>query len=240
MGGDDSQKLLPWRGIHSSPGRRTSGSLRNQHSSSKAIWFGGVMLFHDRTDHKGILICVSGRSHRRPFSLLRFVLEAIGQVLGRAYSLVFGWWLDTLLARRADRRLAQDIRNNLDLLFKDHGAQVVPNDTSEYRDARSFDYAVATIVTEDIHLRFFRVRGEFSADLALPLLPHKWEPLDSALTWLKMRQGVNLKQDLPNWSYGFDWSSLDWRAIDRFLADHWDDLKAAASTRGILEKPRIF
>jgi hypothetical protein len=22
MGGDDSQKLLPWRGIHSSPGRK--------------------------------------------------------------------------------------------------------------------------------------------------------------------------------------------------------------------------
>lgn len=30
MGGDDSQKLLPWRGLHSSPGRKTSGSLKNQ------------------------------------------------------------------------------------------------------------------------------------------------------------------------------------------------------------------
>jgi hypothetical protein len=150
------------------------------------------------------------------------------------------WWLDNLLARRADKRLAQDIRNNLVLLFKDHAAQIAPNDNGEYREGRSFDYAVATIVTEDIHLRFFRVRGEFSADIALPCLPHKWEPLDSTLTWLGMQQGVKLTQDLPNWTYGFDWTSLDWRAIDQFLAAHWDHLKAAASTRGILEKPRTF
>ncbi len=24
MGGDDSQKLLPWRGVHSSPGRKVA------------------------------------------------------------------------------------------------------------------------------------------------------------------------------------------------------------------------
>ena len=30
MGGDDSQKLLPWRGIHSSPGRKPPAQLRNQ------------------------------------------------------------------------------------------------------------------------------------------------------------------------------------------------------------------
>ena len=47
-------------------------------------------------------------------------------------------------------------------------------------------------------------------------------------------------QDLPNWTYGFDWSSLDWRAIDQFLAAHWEHLKAATSSRGILEKPRTF
>ena len=28
MGGDDSQKLLPWRGIHSSPGRKPPAQLR--------------------------------------------------------------------------------------------------------------------------------------------------------------------------------------------------------------------
>jgi hypothetical protein len=37
MGGDDSQKLLPWRGSYSSPGR--SEPPANQHSSSKNICF---------------------------------------------------------------------------------------------------------------------------------------------------------------------------------------------------------
>jgi len=29
MGGDDSQKLLPWRGIYSSPGRSKPPALNN-------------------------------------------------------------------------------------------------------------------------------------------------------------------------------------------------------------------
>ena len=33
MGGDDSQKLLPWRGSYSSPGRKPPAPLRNQHSN---------------------------------------------------------------------------------------------------------------------------------------------------------------------------------------------------------------
>jgi hypothetical protein len=37
MGGDDSQKLLPWRGAYSSPGRKPPARLQNQHSSSTAI-----------------------------------------------------------------------------------------------------------------------------------------------------------------------------------------------------------
>jgi len=234
MGGDDSQKLRPWRGMHSSPGRnKLRARWRNQHFSSKPS-----APSHD--DRRGILMCVSGRPHRRRVSLFRSALEATGQLVGRAYALVFGWWLDNLLARHADKRLAQDIRKHLVLLFNDHAAQIFPNDQGEYRDRRTFDYAVATIVTEDIHLRFFRVRGEFSADISSPCLPHKWESLDSTLTWLEMQQGVKLTQDLPNWTYGFDWSSLDWRAIDQFLAAHWEHLKAATSSRGILEKPRTF
>ena len=38
MGGDDSQKLLPWRGISLLSGaQQTSGSLQNQYSTSKAF-----------------------------------------------------------------------------------------------------------------------------------------------------------------------------------------------------------
>ena len=35
MGGDDSQKLLPWRGMILLSGAQTSGSLRFQHCSGK-------------------------------------------------------------------------------------------------------------------------------------------------------------------------------------------------------------
>ena len=38
MGGDDSQKLLPWRGIRiPSRAQQNSGSLQNQHSTSNGI-----------------------------------------------------------------------------------------------------------------------------------------------------------------------------------------------------------
>ena len=37
MGGDDSQKLLPWRGIHSSPGRKPPAQLRINTVTESAI-----------------------------------------------------------------------------------------------------------------------------------------------------------------------------------------------------------
>ena len=40
MGGDDSQKLLSWRGIHSPPGRKPPAHLQNQHCSGKLRGWG--------------------------------------------------------------------------------------------------------------------------------------------------------------------------------------------------------
>jgi len=40
MGGDDSQKLLPWRGTYSSLGRSKLQAHQNEHSISKAICAG--------------------------------------------------------------------------------------------------------------------------------------------------------------------------------------------------------
>jgi hypothetical protein len=42
MGGDDSQKLLPWRGGYSSPGRGKPPAHCKQHSNSKAIGYGPI------------------------------------------------------------------------------------------------------------------------------------------------------------------------------------------------------
>ena len=38
MGGDDSQKLLPWRGIHSSPGRKPPAHYRINTVTETAGW----------------------------------------------------------------------------------------------------------------------------------------------------------------------------------------------------------
>jgi hypothetical protein len=100
---------------------------------------------------------------------------------------------------------------------------VVPNDESEYRDPRPFDYAVATAVTTHLHFRFIRVRGDFSIYIALPRPPRKWESLDSALTWLETKQGVRA----PNLAISGHGGELDWEAIDQFLDGNWDLIQAA-------------
>jgi len=135
----------------------------------------------------------------------------------------------SFLARRADKKLGEDVRNNLLRLFTEHCAQVVQNDESEYREPRSFDYAVATVATQDLDLRFVRVRGQFSVDISVPSPHRKWDALDSALLWLDTQRGIQTTSDIPNWGYGFDWGTLDWWSIDQFLVGNWDRLKAAAS-----------
>jgi hypothetical protein len=116
----------------------------------------------------------------------------------------------SFLARRADKKLGEDVRNNLMRLFTEHAAQVVENDESEYREPRSFDYAVATVATSDLDLRFVRVRGQFDVEISPPAPHLKWDALDSALLWLDMQRGAQTRSDIPNWGYGSDWATLDW------------------------------
>jgi hypothetical protein len=134
-------------------------------------------------------------------------------------------------SRRDDRKFGKDLRRNLVRVFSEHSAQVVSNDDSEYRGKRSFDYAVATVSTPDLDLRFVRVRGQFEVGISIPNV-RRWDSLDSALLWLDMQRGIRSKTDLPSWGYGLDWQNLDWESIDRFLVENWDRLKAAASERG--------
>jgi hypothetical protein len=132
--------------------------------------------------------------------------------------------MGSFLDRRDDKRLAKDIRNNLVLLFAQHSAQLVPNEKSDYRGRRAFDHAIATVSTPDLRLRFTRVRGEVSIYISLTE-PRKWESLDSALLWLELQTGAQSKTYVPG-------SDYDWEAIDHFLVDNWDRIKAAASARG--------
>ena len=126
-------------------------------------------------------------------------IETVGKLVGVGYDLVFGWWLDKISARNADKRLAEDVRTGLVLLFSERSAQVVANDESEYRESRSFDYAVVTV---DMHLRFVRVRGDFSIYIALPGAGTRWESLDSILTSEEIQRGIRpTPDDHPHWGY---------------------------------------
>ena len=131
------------------------------------------------------------------------------------------------LARRDDKKFGEHLQKNLVRLFAEQSAMVVRNDESEYRNPRSFDWAVATVATPELYFRFVRVRGQFEVNIAAPNRRPKWESLDTALLWLDIQQGIRRKPDLPNWDYGLYWGNVDWSAIDRFLVENWDRLKTA-------------
>jgi hypothetical protein len=133
----------------------------------------------------------------------------------------------SFLAHRDDKRFGEEIRTNLPRLFAEHEAELVQNDASDYGGPRSFDYAVATVVTPDLDLRFVRVRSQFEVEISIPG-HRRWDALDSALLWLDMQRGVQTKSNIPN----LDW--LDWWSIDRFLAENWERMKAAAGARPYL------
>lgn len=142
----------------------------------------------------------------------------------------------TFFARRADKRLGDDVRHHLVRLFAEHSARVVDNDELVYLQERSFDYAVATVSTPDLDLRFVRVRGQFEIEISAPLPNRKWDALDSALLWIEMQRDVPTKAEVPSWGYGSDWATLDWQSIDEFLVENFFLLIVAASARPILDR----
>lgn len=135
--------------------------------------------------------------------IVRPPVLAFGFVLKILYAGLFGWWLDGLMSRIDDRRLAEDVKHNVPLLFSDKvGGHVVPSET---RLPRSFDLAVATVSTPDFLIRFTRVRGELSVRIASAKPPYNWEDLC-----------VVLKRSVTS-SCAYD-SLAD---VERLLMMHW-------------------
>lgn len=65
-----------------------------------------------------------------------------------------------------NRKLAEDVRVRLPLLFGRRGARIVSNGEAECENPRHFDFASASLATAELDLRFFRVRGEFTVKIA--------------------------------------------------------------------------
>jgi hypothetical protein len=101
-----------------------------------------------------------------------------GVMIG-VHRVFFSWWLDKRLARRNDKVLGQQIREDLEFLFTVYGAQLVPNakETPPY-----FDWAQATVVTSDLRFNFTRDRGTIFANVAPEDFPKDWQELSSVLT----------------------------------------------------------
>ena len=60
-------------------------------------------------------------------TVVRLPLLVIGFVIVNGYNLLFGWWLDKILARRDEKKFERDIRDILPFLFDEHQGQRVPN-----------------------------------------------------------------------------------------------------------------
>lgn len=70
---------------------------------------------------KNALVELAKRPRDIPMAVLGFLVLGIHKIF-------FSWWLDKRLVRRHDRLLAEEIREDLEFLFNEFGAQVVPNE----------------------------------------------------------------------------------------------------------------
>ncbi len=105
---------------------------------------------------------------RPPVAAIGFILKVLDRALLR-------WWLVPLLERVDDKRLVEDVKQQVPLLFADSvGGVVIPTKT---RLPRSFDLAVVTVSTPNFLIRFTRVRDELNVRVASVTPPQKWEDL---------------------------------------------------------------
>ena len=102
--------------------------------------------------------------HKREISMADYVNIWIGRTIGKIYRLLFEWWLDVPMARRAQERFAQEIREALPFLFAECGGQIVPNEGIRFPPGGGYSYV--TIAIEHLLLRFCRGRGEFRVHVA--------------------------------------------------------------------------
>jgi hypothetical protein len=93
------------------------------------------------------------------FAGLRFILKVIHKVL-------FVWWLDPWLQRRASRELLDDIHANLHFLVS--AGQTV---SSRRTAVLPFDYASVQIIYENILFCFTRGQGQLNVSVSPRHLP---------------------------------------------------------------------
>jgi hypothetical protein len=157
--------------------------------------------------------------------LLRPPLVAIGFVASTIYAGLFGWWLDARLSKKNGERFANEVKHDLQFLFSEKAARIVPTD--DYRVQRAFDRSVVTVATDAFWIRFIRLRGDFNVEVASAKLPHRWEDLSGALENAEMREGATLN-DVVATRQSRAYSTIT--DVERLLRNRWETLRAYCSS----------
>jgi tRNA threonylcarbamoyladenosine biosynthesis protein TsaE len=125
------------------------------------------------------------------------LLRLPGAVLIGAYELLFGWWLNGLLARRYEKQLARDVHDAMPFLFDEFGGRIVPSLGVPFPPA--FDYAFVTVAIENLLIRFCRGRGEFDLQIAAADAPRELRELGLLLDVLGENDGARRRGTADLW-----------------------------------------
>jgi hypothetical protein len=110
-------------------------------------------------------------------------LLVLGWVAGGIYKVLFSR-TDEELAKKHEEKLAADIQNVLPFLFDEMGGRIVPNEGVEFPPP--FDYAVITVDTPHIRLRFTSGRDHLAVQIAPKFSPNRWHELSTVLSVLEV------------------------------------------------------
>jgi hypothetical protein len=92
------------------------------------------------------------------------------------------------MTKRSDEKFTADVREHLSFLFTDHGAQLVPN---ERETPPYFDWAQATVATDDLRFNFTRDHGIIFANVAPKRAPNESQNLSAVLTAMANVDGTD-------------------------------------------------
>jgi len=146
---------------------------------------------------------------RRTNALDRLLDLIIGGMILGGYKLFFSWWLDSLMARREERKLEQDVRDAMPFLFSLRNAARVATNGLPFPPPNGGGYL--TLAAEDLLFRFCRGNGELNVSVAPQDRPNDWSELELLLHLVD--------QDVPRRSFRDLWN------VSRLLDPHFDRLK---------------
>ena len=156
------------------------------------------------------------RKHNKQLlvELMRPPVLLVGFVVKTVYRIMFRWWLDPWLQRKANRSLVEDVRANLPFLFP-KGSVVAP---SRIR-VLPFDYASVEIGWENLLFSFTRGREETNAVVAPAHAPNMSYELGPVIAALEDKR------------YSDRYAIKDLRNAADLLQPHLQALNAAFSER---------